>query len=164
MNSKEQERLHQRGTEFATHGEKESAQKGISANTSTLNQRTPKRQLRRPMPNNRPKHRPSPKQQPKKGDKGAEESEAEVETVYHDRDAEDAMTESSRWSGETDIPEKYVWFQEILDDDVSEELEYLKSEDEQWRTNSMWYKGFFDDVQQSSSKPVNAKTFKAYDH
>ena len=48
--------------------------------------------------------------------------------------------------------------------DVSEEVEYLKNEDEQWRTNSMRYKGFFDDVPQSSSKPVNAKTFKTYDH
>ena len=47
---------------------------------------------------------------------------------------------------------------------VSEEAEYLKNEDEQWRTNSMWHKEFFDDVQQSSSKPVNAKTFKTYDH
>ena len=36
----------------------------------------------------------------KKSDKHAEESEAEVETMYHDRDAEDAMSESSRWSGE----------------------------------------------------------------
>ena len=77
----------------------------------------------------------------KKNDKGAEESEAEVKTVYHDRDAEDAMSESSRWSGETDIPEKYVWFQEILGNDVSEEVECLKNEDEQWRNNSMWYKG-----------------------
>ena len=50
----------------------------------------------------------------KKNDKGAEESEAEVESVHHDRDAEDAASESSRWSGETDTPEKYVWFQEIL--------------------------------------------------
>ena len=100
----------------------------------------------------------------KQDDKGAEESEAEVETVYHDRDAEDAMSESSWWSGETDIPEKYVWFQEILDNDVSEEVEYQKNEDEQWRTNSMWYKGFFDDVPQSSSNPVNAKTFKTSDH
>ena len=32
------------------------------------------------------------------------------------------------------------------------------------RNNSMWYKGFFDDVSQSSSKPVDAKTFKTYDH
>ena len=100
----------------------------------------------------------------KMNDKGAEESEAEVETVHHDRGAEDAMSESSRWSGETDIPEKYVWFQEIPDNDVSEEVEYLKNEDEQWRNNSMWYKGFFDDVSQSSSKPVDAKTFKTYDH
>ena len=43
-------------------------------------------------------------------------------------------------------------------------MEYLKNEDEQWRTNSMWHKGFFDDVPRSSSKPVNAKTFKTYDH
>ena len=46
-----------------THGGKESAQKGISANTSTLNQRTPKHPLLRLTPSNRPKHRPSPKQQ-----------------------------------------------------------------------------------------------------
>ena len=46
----------------------------------------------------------------KKSDKHAEESEAEAETVYHDRDAEDAMSESSQWSGETEMPEKYVWF------------------------------------------------------
>ena len=52
----------------------------------------------------------------------------------------------------------------ILDNDVSEGVEYLKNEDEQWRTNSMWYKGFFDDVQQSSSKPVNAKTFNHRRH
>ena len=175
--------LHRRGMESATHGGKESAQQGISANTNMLNQQTPKHPLLRLTPSNRPKHRPSTKQQfqqlserftsqcppslsreprseAKKDDKGAEESEA----VYHDRDAEDAMSESSRWSGETDIPEKYVWFQEILGNDVSEEVECLKNEDEQWRTNSMWYKGFFDDVPQSSSNPVNAKTFKTSDH
>ena len=77
----------------------------------------------------------------KKDDKNTEESEAEVETVYHDRDAEDTMSQSSRWSGETEILEKYVWFQEILDNDVSEEVEHLKNEDEQWRINSMWHKG-----------------------
>ena len=49
-------------------------------------------------------------------------------------------------------------------DSVSEEAEHLKNEDEQWRNNSMWYKGFFDDVSQSSSKPVDAKTFKTNDH
>ena len=50
------------------------------------------------------------------------------------------MSESSRWSGETDIPEKYVWLQKILDNDVSEEVGRLKNEDEQWRNNLMWYK------------------------
>ena len=84
--------------------------------------------------------------------------------MYHNRDAEDAMSESSRWSGETEIPEKYVWFQKILDNDVSEEVEHLKNEDEQWRNNSMWHKGSYEDTSQSSSKPVDAKTFKTYDH
>ena len=99
----------------------------------------------------------------KKDDKNTEESEAEVETVHHDRDAEDAMSKSSRWSGETEIPGKYVWFQEILDNDVSEEVEYLKNEDEQWRNNSMWHKGSHEDRSQTSTKPVDAKTFKTYD-
>ena len=100
----------------------------------------------------------------KKSDRHTEESEAEVETVCHDRDAEDAMSESSRWSGETEIYEKYVWFQEILDNDVSEEVEHLKNEDEQRRNNSMWHKGSYEDTSRSSSKPVDAKTFKTYDH
>ena len=55
--------LHRRETESATHGEKESAQRGISANTSTPNQRTPKHPLQHLTPSNKPKHRPSPKQQ-----------------------------------------------------------------------------------------------------
>ena len=89
-----------------------------------------------------------------KGDEHAEESEAEVKTVYHDRDAEDAISESSRWSGETAIPEKYKWF---LGNDVSEEVEYLKNEDDQWRSNLMWYKGSFEDTSQSASKPVRSR-------
>ena len=128
------------------------------------NQQTPKHPLQRLTPSNRQRRTPSPKQLLQQlCAKHAEESEAEVETVYHDRDAEDAMSESSRWSGETEIPEKYVWFQEILDNDVIEEVEYLKNKDEQWRNNSMWYKGFYKDISQTSSKPVDAKTFKT-DH
>ena len=64
----------------------------------------------------------------------------------------------------SEIPEKYVWFQDILDNDVSEEVEYLKNEDEQWRKNSMWHKGFYEDMSQTSTKPIDAKTFKTYDH
>ena len=89
----------------------------------------------------------------KKDSKNAEESEAEVETVHHDRDAEDAVSEFSRWSGETEIPEKYVWFQEIRDNDVSEEVEYLKNEDKQWRINSWWYKGSHEVLSQASTAP-----------
>ena len=147
--------LHRGGMESATHGGKESAQQGISAEPAN-----PKASAPAPNAKQQAKAQAKPKaaapaivrkvhiampaitvkraatSEAKKDDKGAEESEAEVETVYHDRDAEDAMSESSRWSGETDIPEKYVWFQEILDNDVSEEVEYLKNDDEQWRTNS----------------------------
>ena len=95
----------------ATHAGKESAQKGISANTSKLNQRTkqatgestsqPKaaapatvRKVHIAMPAITVKRAAT--SEAKKDDKGAEESEAEVKTVYHDRDAEDAMSESSR--------------------------------------------------------------------
>ena len=113
--------LHRRGTGSAMRGEKESARKKINANTNMQNQQTPKHPLQHRTPNNkqRPKaavHLAMPAitvkraatSEAKKDDKNTEESEAEVETVYHDRDAEDAMSESSRWSGE--IPEKYVCF------------------------------------------------------
>ena len=40
----------------------------------------------------------------------------QVEPVYHEHD-DDAMSESSRWSGESEIPEKMVWFKEVLDVD-----------------------------------------------
>ena len=36
----------------------------------------------------------------------------EAKTVYHEHD-DDAMSESSRWSGESEIPEKMVWFKEV---------------------------------------------------
>ena len=61
-------------------------------------------------------------------------------------------------------PRSTCGFQEILDNDASEEVEYLKNEDEQWRNNSMWHKGFYEDMPRTSSKPVDAKTFKTYDH
>ena len=57
-----------------------------------------------------------------------------------------------------------MWFQEILDNDVSEEVEYLKNEDEQWRINSWWYKGSHEDKSQATTKPIDANPFKTYDH
>ena len=49
----------------------------------------------------------------------------EAETVYHEHD-DDAMSESSRWSGESKIPEKMVWFKEVLDVDENGEITYLE--------------------------------------
>ena len=49
-----------------------------------------------------------------KKDVGVEPDEAK--TVYHEHD-DDAMSESSRWSGESEIPKKMVWFKEVLDVD-----------------------------------------------
>ena len=43
-------------------------------------------------------------------------------------------------------------------------MERLKNEDEQWRNNLMWYKGSYEDKSQTSTKPIDAKTFKTYDH
>ena len=150
--------LHRGGTGPAMHGEKESARRGIIANSSTLSQQTPKHP---PAPNakQQAKAQAKPKaatpaiarkvhiampaitvkraatSEAKKSDKHAEESEVEVETVHHDHDAED---EASRWSGETEILEKYVRFQEILHNDVSEEVEHLKNEDEEWRNSEQF--------------------------
>ena len=45
----------------------------------------------------------------------------EAETVYHEHD-DDAMSESSRLSGESEIPEKMVWFKEVLDVDENGEI------------------------------------------
>ena len=47
----------------------------------------------------------------------------EAETVYHERD-DDVMSESSRWSGEPEIPEKMVWFKEVLEVDENGEVTY----------------------------------------
>ena len=47
---------------------------------------------------------------------------------------------------------------------MSEEVEYLKHEDEQWRISSWWYEGSHEDKSQTTTKPIDAKTFKTYDH
>ena len=38
-------------------------------------------------------------------------------------------------------PERYVCFQEVLDCDDGDEVEYLKSESAQWAANSWWCRG-----------------------
>ena len=62
----------------------------------------------------------------------------ETETVYHECD-DDAMSESSRWSGESEIPEKMVWFKEVLDVDENGEITYLEDESRQWERKGEWY-------------------------
>ena len=62
----------------------------------------------------------------------------EAETVYHEHD-DDAMSESSRWSGESEIPEKMVWFKEVLDVDENGEITYLEDERRQWERKGEWY-------------------------
>ena len=57
----------------------------------------------------------------------------EAETFYHERDDDDVMSESSRWSGESEIPEKMVWFKEVLDVDENGEITYLEDESRQWK-------------------------------
>ena len=80
------------------HGEKESARSRINdAKQQAKAQAKPKaaapaivRKVRVAMPPIAVKRAAT--SEAKKGDKRAEESEAEVETVYHDRDAEDAVS------------------------------------------------------------------------
>ena len=62
----------------------------------------------------------------------------EAETVYHEHD-DDTMSESSRWSGESEIPEKMVWFKEVLDVDENGEITYLEDERRQWERKGEWY-------------------------
>ena len=49
------------------------------------------------------------------------------------------MSESSRWSGESEIPEKMVWFNEVLDVDENGEITYLEDESRQWERKGEWY-------------------------
>ena len=60
----------------------------------------------------------------------------EAKTVYHEHD-DDAMSESSRWSGESEIPEKMVWFKEVLDVDENGEITYLEDERRQWERGTV---------------------------
>ena len=44
-----------------------------------------------------------------------------------------------RWSGESEIPEKTVWFKEVLDVDENGEITYLEDESRQWKRKEEWY-------------------------
>ena len=71
--------------------------------------------------------------------KGVDQVEPdETETVYHERD-DNAMSESSRWSGESETPEKMVWFKEVLDVDENGEITYLEDKSGQWKRKGEWY-------------------------
>ena len=87
----------------------------------------------------------------------------ETETVYHERD-DDAMSESSRWSGESEIPEKMVWFKEVLDVDENGEITYLEDESRQWERKGEWhgYEGNEDGPYQYVH--IDEKKFKSSDH
>ena len=87
----------------------------------------------------------------------------EAETVYHERD-DDVMSESSRWSGESEIPEKMVWFKEVLGVDENGEVTYLEDESRQWERKGEWYgyEGSEDGSYQYVH--VDEKKFKDSDH
>ena len=62
----------------------------------------------------------------------------EAETVYHERADDDVMSESSRWSGESETSQKMVWFKEVLDVDENGEITYLEDESRQWKRKEEW--------------------------
>ena len=67
------------------------------------------------------------------------------------------MSESSRWSGESEIPEKMVWFKEVLEVDKNGEVTYLEDESEWYG-----YEGNEDDSYQHVH--IDEKKFKNSDH
>ena len=87
----------------------------------------------------------------------------ETETVYHERD-DDAMRESSRWSGESEIPEKMVWFKEVLDVDENGEVTYLEDESRQWKRKEEWYGYEGNDNGPYQYVHIDEKKFKNSDH
>ena len=87
----------------------------------------------------------------------------EAETVYHER-GDDVMSESSRWSGESEIPEKMVWFKEVLDVDENGEITYLEDESRQWERKGEWY-GYEGNADGSYEYVhIDEKKFKDSDH
>ena len=74
------------------------------------------------------------------------------------------MSESSRWSGESEIPEKMVWFNQVLDVDENGEITYLEDESRQWKRKEEWYG--YEGNEDGSHKYVHIdeKKFKDSDH
>ena len=87
----------------------------------------------------------------------------EAETVYHEHD-DDAMSESSRWSGESEIPEKMVWFKEVLDVDENGEITYLEDERRQWERKGEWRGDEDNENEPYQYVRVDEKKFKSSDH
>ena len=71
------------------------------------------------------------------------------------------MSESSRWSGESEISEKMVWFKEVLEVDENGEVTYLEDESRQWKRKGEWY-GNEDGSYQYVH--IDEKKFKDSDH
>ena len=87
----------------------------------------------------------------------------EAETVDHERD-DDVMSESSRWSGESEIPEKMVWFKEVLDVDENGEITYLEDESRQWERKGEWYGYEGNEDGSYEYVHIDEKKFKHSDH
>ena len=88
----------------------------------------------------------------------------EAETVYHERDDDDVMSESSRWSGESEIPEEMVWFKEVLDVDENGEITYLEDESRQWERKEEWYCDEGNEDGSHKYVHIDEKKFKDSDH
>ena len=87
----------------------------------------------------------------------------EAETVHQERD-DDVMSESSRWSGESEIPEKMVWFKEVLDVDENGEVAYLEDESRQWERKGEWYGYEGNEDGSYEYVHIDEKKFKDSDH
>ena len=87
----------------------------------------------------------------------------EAETVYHERD-DDVMSESSRWSGESETPEKMVWFKEVLDVEENGAITYLEDESRQWERKGEWYGYEGNEDGSYEYVHIDEKKFKDSDH
>ena len=71
------------------------------------------------------------------------------------------MSESSRWSGKSEIPEKMVWFKEVLEVDENGKIIYLEDERRQWERKGEWH---FYENEPYRHVHVDEKKFKSNDH
>ena len=122
---------------------RESVRKGVLANTSMSSSRTTQLRQRQVT-----RHKPS-RRLPK----------AAAPAIVRR-----AMSESSRWSGESEIPEKMVWFKEVLDVDENGEITYLEDENRQWKRKGEWYGYEGNENGPYQYVHIDEKKFKNSDH